>query len=60
MEFMEMKDKDGKQHYINPDHISAITEIDGHCKINLMGHDYILAGENLEDVKLHLMSFKHY
>ncbi|WP_299242191.1 hypothetical protein [uncultured Aquimarina sp.] len=60
MEFMEMKDKDGKQHYINPDHISAITEIDGHCKINLMGNDYILAGKNLEDVKLHLMSFKHY
>ncbi|WP_378174841.1 hypothetical protein [Aquimarina sp. SS2-1] len=60
MEFMEIKDKDGKQHYINPDHISAITEVNGRCKINLMGHDYILTFENLEDVKLHLMSFKHY
>ncbi|MBQ4819599.1 hypothetical protein [Aquimarina sp. MMG016] len=60
MEFMEFKDKDGQMHYINPGHISALTTKDGRCKINLMGHDYIVTAETLEEVKLHLMSFKHW
>ncbi|MDY8136150.1 hypothetical protein [Aquimarina sp. 2201CG5-10] len=60
MEFMEIKDEDGKMHLINPGHISAITEINGQCKINLMGQDYMLTAESLKEVKLHLMSFKHW
>ncbi len=60
MEFMEIIDKNGQSHLINPNHISALCEIDGRCKINLMGHDYIITKETMEDVKLHLTSFKHY
>ncbi len=59
MEFMEIKDEKGTIHYINPSHISAICEIDGQCKINLMGQDYMFAKETMEEVKLHLTSFKH-
>lgn len=59
MEFMEIKDKKGDIHYINPDHISAICEKDGRCKINLMGHDYMITEETMKDVQLHLTSFKY-
>ncbi len=60
MEFMEIKDKDGRMHFINPNHISALREDDGQCKINLMGHDYMVTKEAMDEVKLHLTSFKHY
>ncbi len=60
MEFMEFTDNKGKVHYINPNHISALCEQEGQCKINLMGQDYIVTKGTMEDVKLHLTSFKHY
>lgn len=59
MEFMEIKDNTGKLHYINPSHISAICEIENECKINLMGQDYMVTKETLEEVKIHLISFRH-
>ena len=59
MEFMEIIDQEGNLHFINPNHISAICEFRGQCKINLMGHDYIFTKDNMEDVMLHLTSFKH-
>ncbi|WP_132066037.1 MULTISPECIES: hypothetical protein [Aquimarina] len=59
MEFMEIKDNQGTIHYINPSHISAICEIDGQCKINLMGQDYMFTQDTLKEFKLHLTSFKH-
>ncbi|MBG6129400.1 hypothetical protein IWQ47_001297 [Aquimarina sp. EL_43] len=59
MEFMEIKDKQGITHYINPSHISAICEIDGECKINLMGQEYMITQDTLKEVKLHLTSFRH-
>ncbi len=59
MEFMEIKDNKGTLHYINPSHISGLCPVDGHCKINLMGQDYMITKETMEDVKLHLMSFKY-
>ena len=59
MELMEIKDKQGHVHYINPDHISAICNVDGHCKINLMGNDYMVAADSMKDFRLHLTSFKY-
>ncbi len=59
MEFMEIKDNKGNMHYVNPSHISAISEVNGQCKINLMGQDYMFTQETMEEVKLHLTSFKH-
>ncbi|AXT59475.1 hypothetical protein D1816_03605 [Aquimarina sp. AD10] len=60
MELMEIIDKDEKIHYINPSHISAICEIDNQCKINLMGQDYMLTKKSMKEVKIQLMSFRHY
>jgi len=60
MEFMEIIDSKGNSHYINPSHISAICAVKDQCKINLMGQDYMITKESMEEVKLHLMSFRHY
>ncbi len=59
MELMEIKDNKGHWHYVNPSHISAICEVDGQCKINLMGHDYMVTQDSMEEVKYHLTSFTH-
>ncbi len=59
MEFMEITDNKGNLHYINPSHISAMCEIEGKCKLNLMGQDYMFTKETMEEVKVHLISFRH-
>ncbi|GAA4271479.1 hypothetical protein U6A24_12910 [Aquimarina gracilis] len=59
MEFMEIIDSNGQLHFVNPGHISALTEVDGHCKINVMGQEYMLAKGNMTEVRQKLTSFKH-